>query len=50
VLRNGRRAVPKALSGRVRGRLARALAELAVTIERNGRVRGARLPICNIAG
>ena len=34
VLRNGRRAVPKALSGRVRGRLARALDELAVTIER----------------
>jgi len=34
VLRNGRRAVPKALSGRVRGRLTRALAELAVTIER----------------
>jgi transposase, IS5 family len=34
VLRNGRRAVPKALSGRVRGRLRRALDELAVTIER----------------
>jgi IS5 family transposase len=34
VLRNGRRAVPKALSGRVRGRLTRALAELAVTIGR----------------
>jgi transposase, IS5 family len=34
VLRNGRRAVPKALSGRVRGKLTRALAELAVTIER----------------
>jgi transposase, IS5 family len=34
VMRNGRRAVPKALSGRVRGRLTRALAELAVTIER----------------
>jgi hypothetical protein len=32
VLRNGRRAVPRALSGRVRGRLRRALAELAVTI------------------
>src|SRR5215475_5263447 len=29
VVRNGRRAVPKALSGRVRGRLVRALAELA---------------------
>jgi IS5 family transposase len=36
VLRNGRRAVPKALSGRVRGRLRRALAELAVAIERTG--------------
>jgi IS5 family transposase len=34
VLRNGRRAVPRALSGRVRGRLRRALNELAVTIER----------------
>jgi transposase, IS5 family len=34
VLHNGRRAVPKALSGRVRGRLRRALAEPAVTIER----------------
>jgi transposase, IS5 family len=38
VLRNGRRAVPKALSGRVRGRLARALGELAVTIERTATV------------
>jgi transposase, IS5 family len=38
VLRNGRRAVPKALSGRVRGRLARALGELAVTIERTGTI------------
>jgi len=38
VLRNGRRAVPKALSGRVRGRLRRALAELATTIERTGTV------------
>jgi transposase, IS5 family len=36
VLRNGRRAVPKALSGRMRGRLRRALGELAVTIERAG--------------
>jgi len=36
VLRNGRRAVPKALSGRMRGRLRRALGELAVTIERTG--------------
>ena len=34
VLRNGRRAVPKALSGQMRGRLRRALEELAVTIER----------------
>jgi transposase, IS5 family len=34
VLRNGRRAVPKALSGRMQGRLRRALDELAVTIER----------------
>jgi len=34
VWRNGRRAVPKALSGQVRGRLRRALDELAVTIER----------------
>jgi hypothetical protein len=34
VLRNGRRAVPQALSGRVRGRLVRALDELAVAIER----------------
>jgi transposase, IS5 family len=34
VVRNGRRAVRRALSGRVRGRLTRALAELAVTIER----------------
>jgi IS5 family transposase len=34
VLRNGRRAVGRALSGRVRGRVRRALDELAVTIER----------------
>jgi IS5 family transposase len=34
VVRNGRRAVPRALSGRVRGRLRRALNELATTIER----------------
>jgi IS5 family transposase len=34
VVRNGRRAVPRAISGRVRGRLRRALDELAVTIER----------------
>jgi transposase, IS5 family len=38
VLRNGRRAVGKALSGRVRGRLRRALDELATTIERAGAV------------
>jgi IS5 family transposase len=38
VLRNGRRAVPGALSGRVRGRLRRALAELAVTIERTSKI------------
>ena len=36
VLRNGRRALPKALSGQVRGRLRRALNELAVTIGRAG--------------
>jgi len=38
VLRNGRRAVPKALGGRVRGRLRRALNELAVAIGRTGQV------------
>ena len=38
VLRNGRRAVPKALSGQVRGRLQRALHELVVTIERTRRI------------
>jgi transposase, IS5 family len=38
VVRNGRRAVKKALSGRVRGRLVRALDELAVTIERTAQV------------
>jgi IS5 family transposase len=38
VLRNGRRAAPKALSGRVRGRLRRALDELAVTIERTAKI------------
>jgi transposase, IS5 family len=38
VLRNGRRALPKAISGRVRGRLARALDELAVIIERTAKV------------
>jgi transposase, IS5 family len=38
VLRNGRRAVPKALSGRVRGWLVRALDELAVTIERTATI------------
>jgi IS5 family transposase len=38
VLRNGRRALPKALSGRVRGRLRRALDELAVTIGRTAKI------------
>jgi transposase, IS5 family len=38
VARNGRRAVPRALSGRARGRLVRALGELAVTIERTAQV------------
>ena len=38
VVRNGRRAVPRALSGRVRGRLRRALDELAVTIERTATI------------
>jgi transposase, IS5 family len=38
VLRNGRRALPRTLSGRVRGRLSRALDELAVTIERTEKI------------
>jgi IS5 family transposase len=38
VLHNGRRAVRRALSGRVRGRLRRALGELAVTIEQTATV------------
>jgi len=38
VLRNGRRALPEALTGRMRGRLRRALDELAVTIGRTGTV------------
>jgi len=38
VLHNGRRAVRRALSGRMRGRLRRALGELAVTIERTATV------------
>src|SRR5947207_9178516 len=38
VLRNGRRALPRALTGRMRGRLRRALGELAVTIERTAMV------------
>ena len=38
VLRNGRRSIPKALSGRMRGRLRRALGELAVTIGRTATV------------
>jgi len=38
VLRNGRRALPKALSGRMRGRLRRALNDLATTAERTAKV------------
>jgi IS5 family transposase len=38
VLRNGRRALPKALSGRVRGRLRRALDELATAAERTRKI------------
>jgi len=38
VVRNGRRALPKARSGQMRGRLRRALAELAVTIERTTQI------------
>jgi transposase, IS5 family len=38
VLRNGRRAIGRALSGRMRGRLRRALDELAVTIERTAAI------------
>ena len=38
VLRNGRRALPRALTGRMRGRLRRALGELAVAIERTATV------------
>jgi transposase, IS5 family len=38
VLRNGRRAAPKALSGRIRGRLVRALGELAITIGRTATI------------
>ena len=38
VLRNGRRAVPKALTGRMRGQLRRALEELAVTIQRTSTI------------
>ena len=38
MLRNGRRALPRALSGRMRGRLRRALDELAVIIERTATV------------
>jgi IS5 family transposase len=36
VLRNGRRALPKALTGRMRGRLRQALAELPAAIQRTG--------------
>jgi transposase, IS5 family len=38
VVRNGRRALPKAISGRMRGRLRRALDELAVTIGRTATI------------
>jgi transposase, IS5 family len=38
VLRNDHRALPRALSGRMRGRLRRALTELAVTIERTATI------------
>jgi transposase, IS5 family len=38
VVRNGRRAVPRALSGRMRGRLRHALKELATTIERTATI------------
>jgi IS5 family transposase len=38
ILRNGRRAIGRALSGRVRGRLRRALDELAVIIERTATI------------
>jgi hypothetical protein len=38
VLRNGRRALPEAISGRMRGRLRRALDELAVTIGRTAKI------------
>jgi IS5 family transposase len=38
VWRNGRRAVPRALSGRLRGRLRRAPGELAVSIERTATI------------
>lgn len=38
VLRNGRRALPRALSGRMRGRLRRALDELTVTLERTATI------------
>jgi transposase, IS5 family len=38
VLGNGRRALPRALTGQMRGRLRRALAELAVAVERTGAI------------
>ena len=38
VLRNGRRALPRALTGRMRGRMRRALDELAVTIARTATI------------
>ncbi|MGH3267500.1 MAG: transposase [Trebonia sp.] len=39
VLRNGRRGLPRALTGRMRGRMRRALDELAVTIERTATIK-----------
>ena len=46
VVRNGRRALPKALTGRMRGRLRRALAELTVTIGRTATiVSSQRVPV-----
>jgi transposase, IS5 family len=38
VLRNGRRALPRTLTGRMRGRMRRALDELAVTMERTATI------------
>jgi transposase, IS5 family len=46
VLRNGRRAVGRTLTGRMRGRLRRALDELAVTIGRTATVTGLSRCLC----